>query len=287
MADKDKTINKKLNKIYNKEKYEKCLKKAISYNRKYPQSSVPEYYMSRVNYKFYTSKGKNLNRGFIDLRNAIRYSNSLPDSSYLLWKDTLRDSLRDLIHLNNDTLNSKKIIKKALKFYTENYLDTLDLYYIYYPVEEKVLIGEDLKNFSKLDSIRYSLLSFAKKQEGILYSYAGEKPETGFDCSGFTKYVYSEIGVELPHNAQKQSDIKVGNIDLSDAQPGDLIFFGSQYEEKHYTQHAGIIYSIRDEEVKVIHCVSNGVSIDGNNSSWAHYWKDKVLFVKSLSSFLE
>lgn len=287
LADKDKSIDKKLNKLYNKEKYERCLKKAISYNKKHPHSSVPEYYMSRVYYQFYSVTENNLNKSFINLRNAIRYSNLLPDSSFFSWKDSLRYTLRDFIHLKDDTLKANKFIKKALKFYTDNYSDTLDTYYVYYPKEERIIISNNTDNLSKIDSIRHRLISIAEKQEGIVYKYAGEKPETGFDCSGFTKFVYSGIGVELPHNAQKQSDIKVQNIVLSDAQPGDLIFFGSKYDDKHYTQHAGIIYSIRKDEVKVIHCVSGGVSIDGNNSSWAHYWRDKVLFVKSLSSFFE
>ncbi len=287
LADEDEAINKKLTKLYNKEKYDKCLKKAISFNKKYPKSYVPEYYMSRVYFQFYSVNDNNLKENFIDLRNAIRYSNRLPDSSFFMWKDSLRYTLRDFIHLKDDTLKTDKLIKNALKFYTENYSDTLDIYYVYYPNEKEIIISNNLENLSELDSIRHRLISIAKNQEGIVYRYAGEKPETGFDCSGFTKYVYSGVGVELPHNAQKQSDIQVPNIDISEAQAGDLIFFGSKYDNKHYTQHAGIIYSIREDELKVIHCVSGGVSIDGNNSSWAHYWKDKVLFVKPLSSFFE
>ena len=65
MADKDASINKKLTKLYNKKKYEKCLKKAISYNKKYPQSYVPEYYMSRVHYIFYSEKENSLTKSFI------------------------------------------------------------------------------------------------------------------------------------------------------------------------------------------------------------------------------
>lgn len=286
IADKDKSIDKKLTKLYKKEKYERCLKKAVSYNKKYPRSYVPEYYMSRVHYIFYSEKENSLTKSFINLRNAIRYSNRLPDSSFLMWKDSLKYSLRDFIYNNDDTLKTNKSVKNALEFYVENYSDTLDIFYAYYPKLERIIVNNNFENLSKIDSLRYCLISIAEKQEGIVYKYAGEKPETGFDCSGFTKYVYSGIGVELPHNAQKQSDIEVQNIVLSDAQPGDLIFFGSKYDDKHYTQHAGIIYSIKEDEVKVIHCVSGGVSIDGNNSSWSNYWKDKVLFVKPLSSFV-
>jgi len=248
IADKDKSIDKKLTKLYKKEKYERCLKKAVSYNKKYPRSYVPEYYMSRVHYIFYSEKENSLTKSFINLRNAIRYSNRLPDSSFLMWKDSLKYSLRNFIYEYDDTLKTNKSIKNALNFYTENYSDTLNIFYTYYPKDEHIIVSSN-ENLSKIDSLRYRLISIAEKQEGIVYRYAGEKPETGFDCSGFTKYVYSGIGVELPHNAQKQSDLKVENIGLPDAKPGDLIFFGSKYNDKYFTQHAGIIYSIKKDEV--------------------------------------
>jgi cell wall-associated NlpC family hydrolase len=104
----------------------------------------------------------------------------------------------------------------------------------------------------------------------------------GFDCSGFVKYVYKSINVELPHNSHLMSELEGTVIPLEEAEPGDLIFFGSRNGKKWRTQHAGIIYEYTEEEPRVIHCVSRGVSIDGNNTSWDSYWKDRILFVKRL-----
>ncbi len=64
--------------------------------------------------------------------------------------------------------------------------------------------------------------------------------------------------------------------------PEILFFFGWKTEDSYYTIHAGIVYSIYEDDISVIHCVSGGVSIDGKNSSWDRYWKDEILFVKSL-----
>ncbi len=75
------------------------------------------------------------------------------------------------------------------------------------------------------------------------------------------------------------------NISIDNAQPGDLIFFGNVYENAHHTSHAGKYFSDDNGELKVIHCVSGGVSIDGNNTSWDLYWKEKVLYVKRLAVF--
>jgi cell wall-associated NlpC family hydrolase/uncharacterized coiled-coil protein SlyX len=59
---------------------------------------------------------------------------------------------------------------------------------------------------------------------GVPYKAFGETPETGFDCSGFTKYVWGRAGVSLPHQsgAQKRS---VAPVPKDQAQPGDLIFY--------------------------------------------------------------
>ncbi|MFM7686814.1 MAG: NlpC/P60 family protein [Actinomycetota bacterium] len=59
---------------------------------------------------------------------------------------------------------------------------------------------------------------------GVAYKAFGETPETGFDCSGFTKYVWGRAGVSLPHQsgAQKRA---VAPVPKDQAQPGDLIFY--------------------------------------------------------------
>lgn len=69
-----------------------------------------------------------------------------------------------------------------------------------------------------------SVVSYAKKFIGVKYVYGGESPN-GFDCSGFTKYVYAHFGVSLPHHAADQ--YKYGkSVSKSNLEPGDLVFFG-------------------------------------------------------------
>ncbi len=58
---------------------------------------------------------------------------------------------------------------------------------------------------------------------GTPYVWGGASPR-GFDCSGFTMYVYAQVGVSLPHNAATQYGMGVP-VSRSDLQPGDLVFF--------------------------------------------------------------
>jgi cell wall-associated NlpC family hydrolase len=55
---------------------------------------------------------------------------------------------------------------------------------------------------------------------GAYYTHGGAGP-TGFDCSGFTMYVFSKMGISLPHSAASQSAM-VQHV--SSPQPGDLVF---------------------------------------------------------------
>lgn len=67
------------------------------------------------------------------------------------------------------------------------------------------------------------LLDYAKKFLGTPYVWGGTTPN-GFDCSGYTQYVYRQFGIELPRISYQQGNMgpKVGVAQL---QPGDLVFW--------------------------------------------------------------
>jgi cell wall-associated NlpC family hydrolase len=68
------------------------------------------------------------------------------------------------------------------------------------------------------------VVGIAMQYLGIPYRWGGSSPSTGFDCSGFTMFVFSQVGVSLPHNAAMQYG-SGSAVSRSELQPGDLVFF--------------------------------------------------------------
>ena len=68
-------------------------------------------------------------------------------------------------------------------------------------------------------------VSIARQYLGIDYKWGGEDPETGLDCSGLTKLVYGQLGVDLPRVSRDQAKEGTKVASLKDAKPGDLVFF--------------------------------------------------------------
>jgi probable lipoprotein NlpC len=80
-----------------------------------------------------------------------------------------------------------------------------------------------------------SIFATISKLYGTPYKSGGSTPD-GFDCSGFTRYVFASVGIELPRSSKEQ--YKVGKaVAKSDLQPGDLVFFNTNGKS---VSHVGI-----------------------------------------------
>jgi cell wall-associated NlpC family hydrolase len=68
-----------------------------------------------------------------------------------------------------------------------------------------------------------SFLAAAEKLQGVPYHLGGDSPKTGFDCSGYTKYVFGLYRIALPRTVAEQ--LTAGKPAGSAIRPGDLLFF--------------------------------------------------------------
>ena len=76
-----------------------------------------------------------------------------------------------------------------------------------------------------LPAARYGhVVGIALQYLGIPYVWGGSSPSTGFDCSGFTSYVFAQVGVSLPHHAASQYGYGTP-VAYDQLAAGDLVFF--------------------------------------------------------------
>jgi peptidoglycan DL-endopeptidase CwlO len=68
-----------------------------------------------------------------------------------------------------------------------------------------------------------SIVRYAQRFVGVRYAYGGESP-SGFDCSGFTRFVYAHFGIDLPHYSGGQFELGHA-VSRGALEPGDLVFF--------------------------------------------------------------
>ena len=119
-------------------------------------------------------------------------------------------------------------------------------------------------------SIGESLVNYGKKFMGVPYVFGGTTPK-GFDCSGYTRYVYKSQGVTLPRTADQQ--YKVGKaVSKSQLAPGDLVFFANTY--KPGISHVGIYAG---GNLVLNATSSKGIALVSINSS---YWGPKYAGAK-------
>jgi cell wall-associated NlpC family hydrolase len=100
------------------------------------------------------------------------------------------------------------------------------------------------------------LIKYALSFIGIPYYYTGKNPETGFDCSGFTSFVFKHFGYNVSPASREQ--INAGRpVKAENIQKGDLLIFTGTNVSLREPGHVGIVISTDHDQIQFIHSSSN------------------------------
>ncbi|MDD3692623.1 MAG: SH3 domain-containing protein [Oscillospiraceae bacterium] len=123
----------------------------------------------------------------------------------------------------------------------------------------------------KIDKV----IATAKSLIGTPYVYGGESlQEGGFDCSGFTQYVYKQVGVSLNRISSDQA-VQGIYVSRSNIQPGDLVFFSFNANNK--VDHVGIYIG----DGQMIHSPRTGDTVKTTNIN-VSYWQQRYVTARRL-----
>lgn len=114
-----------------------------------------------------------------------------------------------------------------------------------------------------------AIISTAKKYIGVKYVWGGTTP-SGFDCSGYTQYVFAQQGISLPRVSRDQYSVG-SSVSFENLKAGDLVFFS--LDEDKVIDHVGIF-------------IGNGQFINASSSkgvtiyTLGSYWKSYYIGAK-------
>jgi cell wall-associated NlpC family hydrolase len=116
----------------------------------------------------------------------------------------------------------------------------------------------EIKYGQGVSDVRVELVQYALQFVGNRYVWGGESLTKGVDCSGFTMKIYEKFGIYLPHSSRAQPSYGT-KIKASQAQPGDLFFYGSG----SHISHVGIYIG----DGKIVHASNkrDGIKISNSN----------------------
>jgi peptidoglycan DL-endopeptidase CwlO len=86
------------------------------------------------------------------------------------------------------------------------------------------------------------VVGFARRLIGVRYSWGGSSPRTGFDCSGFVRYVYGHFGVSLAHSSFADF-VRGKHVGRWAMKPGDLVFFDGAGHVGIYVGHGRFVHA--------------------------------------------
>lgn len=119
-------------------------------------------------------------------------------------------------------------------------------------------IGKNL-SAQKKDSINPltdSVVAYAKTFLGTCYKYGCASPQSGFDCTGFTYFVYKHYGIDLPRSSKDYANFGK-EVPITKCRKGDLILFRGTHPGDKRVGHVGIVISNEGEPLQFIHSSSS------------------------------
>lgn len=166
-----------------------------------------------------------------------------------------------------------KYFLTILMFFASPIYSKDNIYETVEPEELTILTDEEIEDLNRIH-LADNVINTALKYLGVRYRYGHSTPK-GFDCSGFTMYVFNKSNISLTRTSKSQYKEGDKVERLEDLKKGDLVFFGGPRSIKT-VGHVGIVTAVDSTEkiFEFVHACNRGVSIDKSSTP---YYKRRYL----------
>jgi cell wall-associated NlpC family hydrolase len=103
-------------------------------------------------------------------------------------------------------------------------------------------VRKHLRTKREAPALGERVVNYARHLMGVPYSWGGSSPRTGFDCSGFVRYVYGHFGISLAHSSFADF-LRGRHVGRWAMKPGDLVFFDGEGHVGIYVGHGRFIHA--------------------------------------------
>ena len=116
----------------------------------------------------------------------------------------------------------------------------------------------------------HDIVKVAMKYIGVPYRSGRVNPKVGFDCSGFTTYVFKKENIQLTRSSRSQFTEGVEVSSCTDLQKGDLVFFGGSRSSSSSIGHVGIVTDVNPSTgtFSFIHASRTGIRISSSDEPY-------------------
>lgn len=116
----------------------------------------------------------------------------------------------------------------------------------------------------------HDIVKVAMKYIGVPYRSGRMNPKVGFDCSGFTTYVFKKENIQLTRSSRSQFTEGVEVSSCTDLQKGDLVFFGGSRSSSTSIGHVGIVTDVNPSTgtFSFIHASRTGIRISSSDEPY-------------------
>jgi len=214
-------------------------------------------------------------------KNVTLENNTTIESNLTVSEVHLRDEYKELASTSEetftpvesrDTIESKPKLtfKYSWEELTNGYKKSISTTMDEQLTTQKLSFDDTWEELTKEDEI----LETAKNFLGVKYVWAANGP-SAFDCSGFTKYVFKQNGINLPRYSGNQANIGE-KIAFSELQKGDLVFFDTEKKFRHKVNHVGIYIG----DNKFIHASSAKKRVTITSFAKKKFYRNKFLYAR-------